>query len=577
MKPCLAVRIRSTAFVVALLVSIVGTRAQSSYSATNPAPVRIQTDVCIYGGTSAGIAAAIQVTRSGKRCVLVSPSKRLGGLTSNGLGWTDVGSAEAIGGFAREFYHEVYLHYAETSSWVSQSREAYLRQSSLRPDDQKQVMFTFEPKVAATIFHHLLNQASVKVIYARIKRPDGITKAGTRLQALVTEDGKTIVSAAQFIDASYEGDLLAEAGVSYTIGREGSAKYRESLAGIQTAHANKNQLAPGIDPYRVSGKADSGLLSGVRANAGGPDGTEDRRLQAYCYRMCLTDVVSNRVRVPKPSGYREDDFELLFRAIEAGQRQRFFKLSPMPNRKTDSNSDAGFSTDFIGGNYDLTADWNYADASYAKRESIDQAHRAFQLGLLWTLQNHARIPAEIRKAWSNWGLPLDEFTENEHWPLELYIREARRMISDFVITEHDVHQEPGHVASDSVGMGGYNLDSHHVQRYLTAKGFVQNEGDVQIAPRRGPYGISYRALTPRSAEAENLLAPVCLSASHVAFGSIRMEPVFMILGQSAGAAAVIAIDDRVSVQKVNYSKLSGELLKAGQVLQANPTRAAPAN
>ncbi len=499
--------------------------------------------------------------------MLLNPDSRLGGLTSNGLGWTDLGEPDAIGGIAREFYHRIYQHYNHASAWTEESRATYVARCGLRPDEKNQLMFTFEPKAALTVFEEMLRDAAVKIIPGRIKRPGGIRKSGNHIQELITDDGRTIIVAAQFIDATYEGDLLAEAGVSFTIGREPQEKYHETLAGIQTARATKNQLPEGIDPYVVPGKSQSGLLPGIRRNAGGTDGDGDQRLQAFCYRMCLTDVPSNRVTIAKPANYREADFELLLRAIEAGQTQRFFKLSPLPNRKTDSNNDAGFSTDFIGGNYDLAQGWNYVEASYSRRAEIDQAHRSFQIGFVWTLQNHPRVPAKIRKAWSRWGLPLDEFSENGHWPPGLYVREARRMISDFVITEHEVHQESGHVAVDSIGMGGYNMDSHHVQRYVTPQGFVQNEGDIQVAPQRGPYGISYRALVPRFNEAENLIVPVCVSASHVAFGSIRMEPVFMILGQSAAAAAAMAIEDRVPVQKVSYPKLRKILLEAGQILE----------
>lgn len=562
-------------FGLALLMLNFSARAESKTNTVpKHSPARIETQICIYGGTSAGIAAAIQASRSGKTCVLLNPDSRLGGLTSNGLGWTDLGEPDAIGGIAREFYHRIYQHYARASAWTEESRARYVARCGLRPDEKHQLMFTFEPKVALIVFEEMLRDASVKIIPGRIKRPGGVRKSGNHLQELITDDGQTIIAAEQFIDTTYEGDLLAEAGVSFTIGREAREKYQEKLAGIQTARATKNQLPDGIDPYVIPGKSRSGLLPGIRASAGGKDGEGDHRLQAFCYRMCLTDVASNRVAIAKPAGYRETDFELLLRAIEAGQTQRFFKLSPLPNRKTDSNNDAGFSTDFIGGNYDLAQGWNYAEASYRQRAEIDSAHRTFQEGLVWTLQHHPRVPARIRRAWSAWGLPLDEFSDNAHWPPGLYVREARRMVSDFVITEHEVHQEPGHIAADSIGMGGYNMDSHHVQRHVTPQGFVQNEGDIQVAPRLGPYGISYRALIPQSSEAENLIVPVCVSASHVAFGSIRMEPVFMILGQSAGVAAAIAIDDHAPVQKVSYSKLRKILLEAGQILELkeNQTR-----
>jgi hypothetical protein len=358
---------------------------------------------------------------------------------------------------------------------------------------------------------------------------------------------------------------MAAAGVSYAVGREANSVYTETLNGVQTANSGGNQLPNGIDPYVTAGQPASGLLPGVNANAGGADGTGDQRFQAYTFRMCLTDVSANRIPVPKPAGYQESDYELLIRAIAAGQTSNFFKTSPMPNRKTDSNNSNGYSTDFIGGNYNLAEGWNYAEADYAKRDEILAAHIRYQQGFVWTLQNSTRVPLSIRNSVSAWGLPLDEFTESGSWPAQLYIREARRLIGEYVVSQRDVNQQAGFVANDPVGMGGYNMDSHHTQRHVAAAG-VKNEGDVQVAPAKGPYGISYRALLPKAAEVENLLVPVCVSSSHIAYGSIRMEPVFMILGQSAGVAAVRAINDGVSVQQVDYAALRRDLILAGQVL-----------
>jgi hypothetical protein len=296
---------------------------------------------------------------------------------------------------------------------------------------------------------------------------------------------------------------------------------------------------------------------------GGEPGTGDHRLQAFCFRMVLTDKVANRVTVERPQDYDEQDYEILFRAIEAGQRTEFFKLSLMPNRKTDSNNSGGISTDYIGGNYG--DDWNWATLSHKQREQLAARHRDWQLGLLWTLQNHPRVPAEIRQKYAGWGLAKDEFVDNHHWPYNIYVREARRMVSDFVMTEaHCRNKLP---VSDSVGMGAYTLDSHNVQRFVH-EGMVQNEGDIQSPIRdTGPYKISYRALVPRADECQNLLVPWALSSTHIAFGSIRMEPVFMTLGQSAATAASIAIDDDVSVQEVDYQKLRRQLLADGQALE----------
>jgi lysophospholipase L1-like esterase len=536
------------------------------HPADAPSPTLLTSDVCVYGGTSGAVAAAVQAARMGKSVVLLSPDAWLGGLSSNGLGWTDIGSPDAIGGLAREFYQRLYNYYLSDSVWKLETRSAYLARSSLDPDATRKMMFTFEPKVARQIFDDMIAETGVTVVRGRLKRTaGGVLRQGLRIREIMTDDGRTSIRAAMFIDATYEGDLMAAAGVTYTVGREANSTYTETLNGIQTANAGGNQLPGGIDPYVTPGQPASGLLAGVNDTAGGVDGTSDRRLQAYTFRMCLTDVAANRVPVPQPAGYQESDYEILFRAIAAGQTTDFFKTSPLPNRKTDSNNASGISTDFIGGNYDLTAGWNYAEADYALRDQILAAHLRYQQGYVWTLQNSTRVPQSIRTAWASWGLPADEFTTAGNWPAQLYVREARRMVGDFVITQRHVNQVSGFVATDSVGMGGSRMDSQHTQRWA-AGGGVKNEGNIEAAPSQGPYGISYRALVPRDTEVQNLLVPVCVSASHIASGSIRTEPVLMILGQSAGAAAVRAIDDGVSVQDVSYPALKRDLAIAGQII-----------
>ena len=547
---------RAWIFRFALVLSLAGGSAVHAQSGNY--------DVVVYGGTSAAVMAAVEVAREGKSVAIVSPDARLGGLTSNGLGWTDIGSRDSIGGLSREFYNRVYDHYLDDSAWVSETRQQYINRSSLDPDSSRQMMFTFEPKVAKSIFDDFVSEHNIPVISGRLDRQTGVGMTGNRITSISTLGGSTLTGG-MFIDATYEGDLMAAAGVSYTVGRESNATYGETHNGIQ-AGLNKNQLPQGIDPYVVAGDATSGLLPGVNATAGGANGSGDDRLQSYNFRMTLTNNPSNRIAITQPAGYDEADYELLFRAIEAGQTSRFWKTSPMPNNKTDSNNDTGFSTDFIGGNYDLPSDWNYAEGDYASRDAVLAAHRNYQLGFVWTVQNHPRVPQSIRDAWDDWGLPADEFTDNGFWPEQLYVREARRMVSDVVITEKNVNQDPGYLFSDSIALGGYAMDSHHVQRYVTAEGYVQNEGDVQVAPAQGPYRISYGAMVPRVGEAENLLVPVALSSSHIAYGSIRMEPVFMSTGQAAGVAAVLALDENSTVQGVDYSLLREQLLAAGAVL-----------
>ena len=436
-----------------------------------PSPTLLTADVCVYGGTSGAVAAAVETARRGKRTILLSPDAWLGGLSSNGLGWTDLGDPTAIGGLAREFYRRIYNYYLSDTAWTQETRSAYIARSSIDPDATLKEMFTFEPKVARQIFDDLMAEAGVTVVHGRLKRTaGGMQKQGRLIREIMTDDGKTNIRAAMFIDATYEGDLMAAAGVSYAVGREANSVYSETLNGIQTANAGGNQLPNGIDPYVTPGQAASGLLPGVNANAGGADGSADQRLQAYTFRMCLTDLAANRAPVPQPAGYQESDYELLFRAITAGQTGNFFKTSPMPNRKTDSNNSTGYSTDFIGGNYSLGEGWNYAEADYAKRDQILAAHLRYQQGFVWTLQNSTRVSAGIRSAWSVWGLPLDEFTGTGRWPAQLYVREARRMVGDFVVTQRHVNQQSGFVATDSIGMGGYNMDSHHAQRYASAPG-----------------------------------------------------------------------------------------------------------
>ena len=528
-----------------------------------PNPDRLVTDLCVYGGTSGGVTAAVQAARMGKSIVLLSPVKHLGGMTTSGLGFTDFGNEHALGGLSREFYHRLFLHYQADSAWTWQQRSDFknIGQGAAAFIEGKELATVFEPSVAERILNDLLREAGVQVVTGRLDFGHGVIKEGTRITAIRTEDGREFC-AKVFIDATYEGDLLGEAGVSYTIGREPNTAYNETISGIQAHKTKGNQFREHVkvSPYRVKGDPSSGLLPHINPDAGGPDGAGDRRLQSYCYRMVLTDAPENRVPVAKPESYDELEYEILFRTIEEGVA-RLFKLSKMPNRKTDSNNDGPVSCDFIGMNYG--EDWNYAEAGYAKRAEVEKAHRDWQLGLIWTLQNHPRVPEAIREFYRNWGLPKDEFADNGNWAYDIYVREGRRMVSDYVMTEH--HCTGSVVAEDAIALGAYTMDSHNTQRYVTADGWVRNEGDIQHGIPR-PYPIAYRAIVPKASECSNLLVPWALSASHMAFGSIRMEPVFMTLGQSAATAACLAIDGGVSVQAVPYPKLKARLLADHQVL-----------
>jgi len=512
-------------------------------------------DVVIYGGTSAGVVAAVQATRMGKSAIIVCPEKHLGGLTAGGLGWTDSGNKAVIGGIAREFYQRVKQHYDRPEAWVYQKPDEYSR---YRHDDD--AMWVFEPHVAEQIFEQMISDAGVPVKRGRWldRSGNGVTKVGGRIGSITMTNGETYTGRV-FIDATYEGDLMAETGVDYHVGREANAVYGETWNGIQvgTLHHSHHFKKP-VDPYVVPGDPTSGLLPRISADPPGEKGEGDHRVQAYCFRTCLTTVEENRVPFPRPEGYDPKQYELIVRIFDTGWREVFRKFDPAPNHKTDTNNHGPFSFDNIGMNYD------YPDASYERRHEIIAEHVTYQQGLLYFLANDPRVPDDVRGAMSRWGLPKDEFVDNGNWPHQLYVREARRMIGAYVMTEHEcLARRP---TPDSVGMGSYTLDSHNVQRYIKPDATVQNEGDIGVGTPR-PYQIAYGSLTPRKAQCENLLVPVCVSCSHIAYGSIRMEPVFMILGQSAATAASLAIDGKLAVQDVDYDTLRERLLADGQVLK----------
>ncbi len=520
-------------------------------------------DVVIYGGTSAGVAAAVQVHRMGKRALLIEPGTHLGGLTSGGLGATDIGNKLAIGGIAREFYGRVWEHYQRDDAWVFQRPAEY---GSGRQESGEQTMWTFEPHVAEQIMQRLVQEAGVPVVSGeRLDLQQGVVKEGTDIVAIRMESGRTF-HGHRFIDATYEGDLLALAGVSFHVGREGQDVYGESLNGVRTAQAIYHQLQPGVDPYVKPGDPASGLLPGVLPGPPGEEGSGDERVQAYCFRMCNTDCPENRIPFEKPEGYDALRYELLLRNFEAGETRAPWHPTPMPNRKTDTNNNFGFSTDNINMNYD------WATGDYATRARIFEEHRRYQQGLMWTLANHPRVPEPIRQEIGRYGNCRDEFPAGEGWSHQLYVREARRMISEYVMTQHNCQGQ--RVAEDSVGMAAYGMDSHHTQRYVDSDGYARNEGDVQVGGFP-PYPISYRAIVPRAAECTNLLVPVCLSASHIAYGSIRMEPVFMVLGQSAATAACQSLDARVPVQQIDLPALQERLRADKQVLASTGNRPAP--
>ena len=530
-------------------------------SASKPVYAADSYDVVVYGGTSAGVAAAVQAARMGKEVIIVCLDKHLGGLTSGGLGWTDTGNKGVIGGIAREFYHRVWLHYQKPDAWRWQKQDEYGNrgQGTAAIDGDHRTMWIFEPHVAEQTFDDLVREHNVPVHRNEwLDREDGVEKNGKRITAITMLGGKTY-RAKMFIDATYEGDLMAAAEVSYHVGREANDVYGEQWNGVQkdARHHGHNFMKP-VDPYVTPGDPSSGLLPRISSDPPGENGQGDRRIQAYCFRMCLTRVPDNRVPFPKPDGYDAGQYELALRVLATGWREVFHKFDPIPNGKTDTNNHGPFSTDNIGMNYD------YPDAAYERRQEIIREHQTYQKGLMHFLANDPRVPEDVRSEMSQWGLAKDEFTDNGNWPHQIYVREARRMIGSYVETERDCLATRD--TPDSVGMGSYTMDSHHVQRYVTDDGTVQNEGDIGVRPR-GPYKIAYGALVPKKTECTNLLVPVALSSSHIAFGSIRMEPVFMILGQSAATAASMAIDGEMGVQDVEYAELRERLLADGQVLE----------
>ncbi len=514
-------------------------------------------DVVVYGGTSSGVAAAIQVARMGKTVVLVEPGTHLGGLTSGGLGATDIGNKAAIGGISREFYSGVYDYYNDTSAWRQQTRDEYLERLRRRTANDE-TMWTFEPHAAEEIFEAMLASHDVPVVFSeRLDLDGGVRKKKRRISAIHMESGR-VFRGAMFIDATYEGDLMAEAGARYHVGRESNATYGETLNGVQVAHDRYHQFEFPVSPYVTPDDPDSGLLPRISSEQPPEDGTGDHRVQAYCFRMCLTDAPENRVPFPKPDGYDPLQYELLLRYLQGGRFDVFGNHQMMPNRKSDTNNNGAFASDNIGMNYD------YPDGDYETRERIIDEHKTYQQGLMWFLANDERVP-ESNQAWvRNWGLPKDEFVDNGNWPHQLYIREARRMVSGYVMTEHNCRGSV--VAEDPIALGAYGMDSHNTQRYVTAEGHVRNEGDVEVGGF-SPYPVSYQSIVPTPGECNNLLVAVCLSASHMAFGSIRMEPVFMATGQSAATAAVHAIEEEVAVQRIDYERLRERLLDDGQVLE----------
>jgi hypothetical protein len=511
-----------------------------------------------------------------KTAAIIFPGKRLGGLTISGLGWTDSKDGNTIGGIAREFYKKVYEYYDNDDVWKFETRDDYIDKhirAQPGPAIGGKVQWTFEPHVAEKILEDWIKDEKIPVFRNEsiVRSDDGVDMNGAQIKSFQTESGSTF-SGKMFIDAGYEGDLMETAGISNRVGREDKQEFNESAAGIQINAAN---LLATVDPYNDEEDPDSGFIPGVgrvlsEVAAQRAGGKKDHRLQAYNYRLSLTKEEDNKKEFFKPKGYNESHYEILFRYIKAGHEGPFFTTQLMPNLKTDTNAAGLVSTDLIGGSNNATS--NYAEFSYKEREAAAHRHKVWAQGLLWTLANHEDVPEHIRAEAGLWGYAKDEWTDNENWPYEIYIREARRMNGVYTMTQADI-QDPKEYNDTIVAVGYYTLDVHQVER-VVVRDRIYDEGLVHV-PNPGPFSMPYGSIIPNKQDATNFLNPVTVSASHIALSAIRMEPVYMILGQSAATAAVLAIEDNVSVQDVDRKKLRERLDSDTQVVESFATKLIP--
>jgi len=528
----------------ALAVLVFSAYIVSGCSVPNKPSAKVQQyDVVVYGGSCAGVTAAVQAKQMGKSVVLVNPYSFLGGMTSSGLSSADLGNVAAVSGMSKDFF------------------------STMGRVLGKSFSATFEPHVAEKAFNALIADNNIPVMNnERLDLQNGVVMKSNRIVSFKTESGK-LFAAKMFIDATYEGDLMAKAGVSYTVGREGNGKYNETLNGVQYGdqqplsriadNGRDDHFIEKVDPYVVPGNPSSGLLPWINV-VRAKNGDGDNKIQAYNYRLTLTDSAENMIPFTKPAGYKDIDHELLFRNFEAGDHRLPGRRVNLPNRKMDWNSFGAVGTDMAG------ADFDYPDADYATRQRIEKLHETYIRGHFWALANHPRVPDSIRKEMKKWGYPKDEFVRNGGFPYMIYIRQARRMLSDYVMTEKNCDLKD--TVNDPVVLGSYAKDSHAVQYVLTDDGHVEREG-VFLKRTATPYGVSYRSIVPKSGECPNLIVPICLSASHVAYGSIRMEPVYMSLGQVSAIAACLAIDGNTTVQDLPYEKIREQVLKAGITIE----------
>lgn len=530
---------------IVLAVALTASARPPIAANVSPAVGHATADVVVYGATAAGLIAAIQARKMDASVIVVEASTHVGGMTTGGLSSSDVGNADVIGGLPSEFYLRVGKAYGKGDR-----------------------VFHFEPKVAAAVFDAWLREAGVEVVTGQpLDLGQGVTKRSGRIESIMTKSGRRFRGRV-FIDASFEGDLMAKAGVNYAVGREPESRFGESLAGIRRGdrkprphytQGDKDHFTTGVDPFVVRGDPTSGLLPWVKKVdfAAFRDGAGDAGVQSYNYRLCVTDDPGNRIPFEKPEGYRELDHELMLRVFESGDVRLPILIHKLPNRKFDWNSMHAVGTDLPGGS------WPYPEADHSQRQRIAEQHALHAKGLVWTLAHHPRVPEEIRRKVSRHGWCRDEFTATGGFPPQLYVREGRRMLSDSFVTQGVcMGTEP---CKDPVALGSFGLDSHAVQYFINEAGHVHREGVFWLVPPR-PYGISWQAIRPKRDECLNLLVPVCVAASHAAYGSLRMEPVYMAIGQAAGTAAVLAIRANSAVQDLPYERLRQRILADGQRL-----------
>jgi hypothetical protein len=522
-------------------------------------------DLIVYGATSGGIISAVQAVKEGLSVLVLEPSEHIGGMTTGGLSWVDGGELETIGGLSKAFFEEVCVGSGEPPEGFS---------SGWNP-------WTLTPSVALAAFERLISEFEIPVLTGQRLKEDvpSVGKVGSRVSELRMESGE-LFRGRMFIDATYEGDLMAAAGVSYRIGRESRDEFGESKAGVLgPSERQPQQFDVFIDPYRVPGDPESGLLRYIQEGPLAPEGSGDDKTQAYCYRVCLTrdsDIVK-RVEISEPAGYDQERYEILRRylaaraaaGLETRLEEDLLKISHLPDLKTDINNRGPLSLDHIG------ESWSYPEGSYAERERVIREHTEYTQGLFWFLKSDPSVPPHIREAMAAFAYPADEYEKNGHWSPQLYVRVARRMLGEKFMTQHDI---PG-TSEASIGMGSYGVDSHHVQRLIfpadygpdthgawerDSSGKLQLEGN--FLEKKCAYEIPYGAICPKREQCENLLVTFCVSASHVAFSSLRMEPIFMLLGQSAASAVAQALREEVEVQAIDMMRLREKLRADGQAL-----------